>query len=172
MWNALALIEYKRDANSTLGAGLSTDEKAYIFSAHLNVQPSADWVINGRYGIKHATDLASGITTTGNTQLVGARSVWDLDPKWDVGVQCYTELAPSSLGGRQLAVGVEAGYSVMKNVWVSLGYNVTGFRDADLAGEDYTQRSVYLRLRFKFDENLFRPSNNAVALPASARLPP
>ena len=171
VWNALGLVEYKRSGNSTLGTGLTTDEKAWILSTHLNVQPGADWLVNGRYGFKHATDYASGVTTTGNTQLVGARSTWDLNPKWDIGVQAYTEFSPRSLGGRQLAVGVEGGYQVMKNVWVSVGYNVAGFRDADLTGDDYTQRSVYLRLRFKFDENLFKPRNNAEALPVSARLP-
>ena len=29
-----------------------------------------------------------------------------------------------------------------------------GFRAPDLAGEAYTQKGAYVRLRFKFDENL------------------
>ena len=172
VWNTLALLEYKRAANSTLGAGLDTDEKAYILSTNVNVQPSADWLLTGRYGFKHATDYTNGVTTTGNTELVGARSVWDVTSHWDAGVQAYAQFAPTSLGGRQLAVGGEVGYLVMKNVWVSVGYNVAGFRDADLSGDDYTQKAFYLRLRFKFDENLFRPRNNADPLPATARLVP
>jgi uncharacterized repeat protein (TIGR01451 family) len=172
VWNALALIEYKRSANSTLGAGLDTNERAYIVSTHWNVQPSADWVVNARYGVKWATDYADEESTTGLVQLIGARSVWDLDAHWDAGIQAYTEIAPMGLGGRQLALGGEVGYLIVKNLWFSAGYNVVGFRDPDLAGDDYTQRSFYVRLRFKFDENLFKPRNNADEIPASVPIPP
>ena len=172
VWNALALVEYKRSSNSTLGAGLDTNERAYIVSGHVNVQPTADWVVNARYGVKWATDYANNETTSGIVQLIGARSVWDLDAHWDVGIQCYTELSPRTMGGREIALGAEVGYLVIKNAWLSVGYNVEGFRDPDLAGDDYTQRAFYLRLRFKFDENLFKPRNNSDAIPASAPIPP
>jgi hypothetical protein len=52
-------------------------------------------------------------------------------------------------------------------VWLSIGYNILGFTDPDLTSEDYTQRAFYLRLRIKFDENLFKPKHNAEALPAN-----
>jgi hypothetical protein len=31
---------------------------------------------------------------------------------------------------------------------------VIGFRNQDLAGEDITRRGPFIRLRFKFDENI------------------
>ena len=52
-----------------------------------------------------------------------------------------------------------------------MGYNVRGIRDPDLAGGDYTQRAFYLRVRVKFDEDLFKPRNNAQALPAEVMVP-
>jgi hypothetical protein len=37
-------------------------------------------------------------------------------------------------------VGVEAGYLLQQNLWLSAGFNHTGFRgDADLAGYEYTR---------------------------------
>ena len=39
-------------------------------------------------------------------------------------------------------------------LWLSVGYNRFGFRDDDLASEGYTNKGVFLRLRYKFDENL------------------
>jgi len=64
---------------------------------------------------------------------------------------------------RQQAFGVEGGYLLRQNLWLSAGYNLSGFRgDADLAGYEYTQRGAYLRLRFKFDETLFRGSDPQV----------
>jgi hypothetical protein len=47
------------------------------------------------------------------------------------------------------------GYSVATNLWVSAGYNFFGYRDTDLAGADYTAKGPFVRLRYKFDENIF-----------------
>ena len=57
------------------------------------------------------------------------------------------------------ASGVETGYLVMENLWLSAGYNWRGFRDRDLTGSDYTAKGLYLRLRWKFDEDLFERKN-------------
>jgi uncharacterized repeat protein (TIGR01451 family) len=168
VWNALAWVEHKRTDNGTLGTGLTNDEAANIFSTHVNYQADASWVITGRYGIKRATDYAAGLTTSYTAQVLGARSVWDLTEHWDMGLQYFVEFGGNGLSSRQRAIGGEGGYLVMKNLWLSIGYNVVGFKDADLASEDYTQRGVYLRLRFKFDENLFKPSHNTEPLPADA----
>jgi hypothetical protein len=37
-------------------------------------------------------------------------------------------------------------------MWVSVGYNVTGFEDSDFTGADYTAKGPYLKLRFKVDQ--------------------
>jgi uncharacterized repeat protein (TIGR01451 family) len=168
VWNALARVEYKRSQNDTLGAGLNIDESADIFSAHVNVQPDARWVVEGRYGIKRAIDYLAAFPTCYVAQILGARSVWDLNEKWDAGLQYYLENGSNDGTGRQQAYGMELGYLVAKNAWLSVGYNLRGISDPDLAGQDYVQRAFYLRLRMKFDENLFRPRNNAQALPAEA----
>ncbi|MGI4848717.1 MAG: hypothetical protein ACRYGK_11355, partial [Janthinobacterium lividum] len=48
--------------------------------------------------------------------------------------------------------GVEGGYRVREDMWVSAGYNFFGFNDRDLSASNYTNRGVYLRMRYKFDE--------------------
>jgi len=55
---------------------------------------------------------------------------------------------------KQYGVGVELGYLVAQNLWVSAGYNVFGYKDPDMAGADYTARGPFVRLRYKFDEAL------------------
>jgi hypothetical protein len=40
------------------------------------------------------------------------------------------------------------------NLWASAGYNFFGYKDADLAGADYTAKGPFIRLRYKFDETL------------------
>jgi opacity protein-like surface antigen len=53
-------------------------------------------------------------------------------------------------------LGAEVGYLVAKNVWVTAGYNFLGFEARDFDQSEDTNPGVYLRLRAKFDEDLFR----------------
>ncbi|MBT9476121.1 SdrD B-like domain-containing protein [Polaromonas sp.] len=161
VWNALGRIEYKRDADSTLGAGLMRDESAWIISSHVNVQPDRRWLVTGRYAAKWVTDRSNGLVSKSLTQLAGARSTWDMTERWDVGLQGYRMWGD---GAAESAVGIEVGYLAWKNLWLSLGYNIKGFNAAELAGEAYTQRGLYLRMRFKFDENLFEAGTRVHAI--------
>lgn len=169
VWNALGRIEYKRDFDSSLGVGLNRDESYWIISSHLNVQPNRNWLLSGRAAAKWANDRSSGIQSRSFTQLVGGRSTWDLTERWDVGLQAYRMWGD---GAAETAVGFEVGYLAWKNMWLSAGYNVKGFQAAALAGDAYTQRGLYLRMRFKFDEDLFASSASAVAHTHSASAAP
>ena len=86
--------------------------------------------------------------------MVGARGTWEFAPKWDVGLVA-SSLIGETTGSRQYAVGLEVGYLVATNLWVSAGDNFSGYSDADLSGADYTVKGPYVRLRYKFDESLF-----------------
>lgn len=177
VWNLLARVEWKRDQGNNFesfgtddvqaGTNGSLNYSAKILSVHVNYQPSATWTLDGRYAAKKVNDYANNITSSYIAQLVGGRSMWDITSKWDGGVHYYA-IFGGGLSAHQQSIGAELGYIVAKNLWLSLGYNFQGFSDQDLAGEDYTQSGVYLRLRFKFDENVFKPSNNATPLPADA----
>ena len=81
------------------------------------------------------------------------RVLYDITERWDFGVQASGLF---SSGGRQYGLGLETGYAIVDNLWASVGYNFIGFSDDDLVESDYTRRGIYLRLRFKFDEKLFR----------------
>ena len=57
-------------------------------------------------------------------------------------------------GGRRSALGGEVGFQLQKNLWLSAGYNVTGFADRDLVSSNFTTRGMFVRLRMKFDESV------------------
>ena len=87
--------------------------------------------------------------------------VYDLSENWDVGVMASAQFGQR--GAVQSAYGLEAGYLLRQNLWLSAGVNFTGFEgDTDLVGYEYTRAGVYLRLRFKFDEHLFKGSDREV----------
>jgi opacity protein-like surface antigen len=84
--------------------------------------------------------------------------MYDVTERWDAGV--FTSMLTGA-GARQYGVGLETGYAVIDNLWVSAGYNVLGFTDDDLVDSDYTRRGFYIRLRYKFDEKLFTGRDHA-----------
>jgi hypothetical protein len=165
VWNALGRIEYKRDHDTTLVDG--TDEGAWILSTHLNVQPGHGFNIAARYAAKLARDRANGLDTASFTQLLGGRVTRDVDERWDLGLQAYVTWGN---GVREQAFGLELGYLLWKNLWLSAGYNIKGFSAKDLAGDATTQRGAYLRVRFKFDEAVFdgKGEGHAGAAPAAS----
>jgi hypothetical protein len=93
--------------------------------------------------------------------------VYDVTENWDIGV-----LASSFRGdydADQYAYGVELGRLLRQNLWLSVGYNFVGFRaDPDLAGYEYTDEGAFVRLRFKFDEDLFRRDDARYRTPDQA----
>ena len=160
--NALAKYEYKteRDDSSLTTGSLSS--QAHILSAHADWHPSRPWWMTGRVAGKWQTDqFEAGVTDTFTAQLLSGRVLYDVTENWDLGLM--TSVQFGQYGARQYALGIEAGYLLKQNLWLSVGANSTGFvADRDLAGYEYTQQGVYLRMRYKFDQNLFAGGNKTI----------
>ena len=65
------------------------------------------------------------------------------------------------------SAGPSIGFTPLANAWVSLGYNIRGFRDRDFGATNYTARGPYVTLRFKFDQLTGRESNAPASRTAS-----
>lgn len=151
-WNALARYEYNlKDIDG--GASPSRDE-AHIVSLHVNYQPRRDLIASGRYAFKLGRERLDDQQNDYLAHLIFGRVTMDL---WkDIDASLQGAYMVDDRGGGKYALGAEVGYGIMSNLWLSLGYNLGGFRDDALTGGDYTDAGVYLRLRFKFDEGLFK----------------
>ncbi len=161
--NALAKIEFKQESDASNAAVGELKTRALIASSHIDYHPSRPWWLSGRVAGKWQNDrFELGATDSFKSQLFSGRVVYDITENWDLGAMLALQTGRNS--ARQTAAGVEVGYLLRQNLWLSAGFNATGFKgDADLAGYEYTQRGVYLRLRFKFDEDVFkggRPQTN------------
>jgi len=147
-WNGLAKYEYKLERDT----GLAELERAvHAIGVTANWQPRLATLFSARYAAKVAQDRSGGLDTRSVAQLFAARVTQELKRDWDIGATVQM-LVDGGTRGRQFGAGLEAGYQLRKNVWVSAGYNLLGFREPDLASADATARGVYLRLRMKFDE--------------------
>jgi hypothetical protein len=171
--NALARYEYKlEEDDSGLSLALPAGEdvgqdvrtRAHIFSAHADWHPSRPWWLTGRVAAKWQRDRFSyndgGVVDSRfRGLLLSGRVVYDVTENWDVGVLGATFRGDQ--GSNQYAYGVEVGRLLRQNLWLSAGYNWVGFEgDEDLSGYEYTQQGAFLRLRFKFDEDIFRRDDN------------
>ena len=156
-FDLLAMVEYKSESNINAG-----DEWRHVTlgSVHVNYHPSRPWWWSGRLAAKQVDErfpvLDGGVQASYKAWLLGGRLVYDMTENWDLGLLMSVMQGGAGSGARsrQTAVGVEAGYLMRQNVWLSAGYNISGFRDRDLSN-DYTAKGAYLRLRFKFDQQLF-----------------
>ena len=159
--NALAKVEHKdeRDASNSAVGELKT--RAFIASAHADWHPSRPWWLTGRIAGKWQRDqFEQGVQSSFKAQLLAGRLVYDVTEHWDVGLLAAAQLGQS--GARQYAHGAEVGYLLQQNLWLSAGFNVSGLSgDSDLTGYEYVQRGFYVRLRFKFDETLFKGRDRA-----------
>jgi len=152
-WNMLNMFELRFEKDTT-DPTLAHDRTSAIFSSDINYQASSAFDLSGRYAVKLVDETARGIASSSGTHLLDMRATYDLSRKWDVGASMNSMFQPSD-GSHVFGVGGEAGYMVVRNLWLSGGYNFIGFSSADLSGEDTTRQGPYIRLRFKFDEQLF-----------------
>jgi opacity protein-like surface antigen len=163
----LGLVELKRESNDTVPAS-STNRSANIVSMRVNYHPSRPWWVSGRFAYKQVKENLIGVQDNYSANLLSGRVTYDITNRWSLGAHV------SSLQGRdarQYAYGLEAGYTVVDNFLVVLGYTWRGFKDTDLAPENYTNRGWYLGLRYKFDEDLFNsrlPRVNKTLPPSGA----
>jgi hypothetical protein len=58
-------------------------------------------------------------------------------------------------GSTKRGVGLEIGRIMTENLWLSAGYNFKELKDRDL-NTDYSTKGAFIKLRYKFDENLFK----------------
>ncbi len=154
--NAVGKIELKREIDDSGANACGVRSKAVIGSLLADVHPARPWWLTGRLAAKNQPDRFENCVPDSFKGVLGAaRLTYDITENWDFGLM--GALFAGQGGARQKALGLEMGYLMQQNLWLSAGYNAAGFAgDADLTGYEYTRRGVYLRLRFKFDENLFK----------------
>jgi hypothetical protein len=152
-WNALGRYEIKYEDDSE--DDFTSQRLVHVLSTHLDYQLSPRLRSNGRYALKWAQELADAPDEQALGQLLAARFTYDIATRWDVGLIGSVHVT-GPLEAVDYGLGAELGYLLGKNVWVAAGYNFFGFEDDDLVDGDYSDPGVYLRLRAKFDEDVFQ----------------
>jgi large repetitive protein len=151
--NALARYEYKLERDGSDLAAIAK-RHVHIVSAHADRQLGAAWLVQGHYAGKALSERSLGLQSRYTVHELGARSSHDINDSWDLGLAARMLFSDGGRS-RQQGLGAETGLRLQRNLWLSLGYNFSGYSDKDLEGSDSTSKGVFVRLRFKFDERLF-----------------
>jgi len=187
-FNALARYEHRAEEARGDGSGagsidggifgddtrLTGRSVADIFAANVNYTPHPGSAFTGRIGTKWAVDDDGILRSRNWLTLVQGRFIQDIGDRWDVGVQAGVLFGQD--GATRITVGAEIGYRLMRDLWLSAGYNVVGLSDRDLAAADYTSRGFFARIRHKFGEEAlgFNPVTVAprpLPFPESEKVP-
>ncbi len=138
--------------------------KRVINSFSLNwspVQKAEDGRYLGRsevslfWGTRYVFDRFGADDLKGWSNVIGTDLRFDLSQTFDLGFSGTIRQNP---GGRSysLSGGPSIGISPVKNSYISIGYNVTGFRDRDFDDARYTRSGPFVTLRLKFDQTTFQ----------------
>ena len=156
-WAALLCYDYKIYRDHSVADG--SNYAAHIGSLNVNWHPDRKLTVDARLAGEARTDVVPNSATGGTTKnsftalLASSRVIYDVTPRFDLSLMAA--VTRSSQGhATEYAQGAEAGYLIAKNVWLSAGYNWTGFNTSDLSGSDYHNRGAFLRLRVKFGGDL------------------
>lgn len=103
------------------------------------------------WGTRYTFDAYNGDDLKGWSNTIGTDVRFDLGKKVSVGGSGTLRENP---GGRSFAyaAGPVIDLSIMKNSDISIGYNVSGYRDLDYQDARYTHSGPYITIRLKFDQ--------------------
>ena len=149
----VGLLKYElRDGDDPAGIGVRLQRRQNILSADANYLVSQSLQARVHYAWKGSRDNTDALETATSAHLLSGRLSKDLTRRLNLSLLGSTLWNSNS---RQLSYGIEGGYGLTDNLLMSLGYNFSELRNRSFADETLG-KGFYLRLRFKFDEDLFR----------------
>jgi len=130
-----------------------------VNNLNLNWLPNRTNQFALHHGIKYVLDRFDSGDYEGWIQALDGEYRHDINERFDLGLQMGL-LHSMQANNYQYSLGPTVGVSLIKNLWVSLGYNFRGFEDDDFSTAGYTSQGPYIKLRFAFDQNSVRDALN------------
>jgi hypothetical protein len=155
VWNALSKYEYKTERSLSNALG-NLNASVHVVSLDVDYHPRRPVWFAGKVAAKRRSDVLVGVSDTFQAQLLQGRVIYDITNRWDVGL--IGSVLFEDTGTRRSGVGVELGRVVSDNLWLSVGFNFKELKDKDIM-TDYSSKGAFLKLRYKFDEKLFKGKN-------------
>ena len=152
-WSFLDRIDLVYDRALSSG----TEQKSWrlINNFNANRRISAATSLSLQYAFKYVRSEFDGDDFTGYTDLFGVDLRHGFRDRWDFGIGTSVMHSRKSKV-MDYSAGIDVGYNLGRNMWLSLGYNFAGFDDEDFAQARYTAAGPFLRFSIKADQQLLR----------------
>ena len=152
-WIVLNRLDLKQESQSDLFGEFESARIINNLNSNWQLNP---WMQLGlQLGARYVRSTFDDERYSGLSSLYGVDMRRDLTERFDVGLH-GTMLSSLESGVSETAVGVDVGYALAKNVWMSIGYNFTGFRDDDFEASRYTAQGPFIKFRMKVDQETFK----------------
>ncbi len=122
-----------------------------VNSLSINYTPKAGTEISIFWGARYSSTILDTDDVAGWSNLLGADLRFDLARTLDLAIAATVR---EGAGARAFgyAIGPSFGLKPFDNGWISIGWNVVGFRDRDFEQDRYTRSGPYVTMRIKFDQ--------------------
>lgn len=135
--------------------GSAEDSWRLINNLVANRRLGAATELSLQYAFKYVRSNFSGSALTGYSDLAGIDFRRGFRGRFDVGFNASVYNSYRS-DVSDYAVGMDVGYNLATNIWISAGYNFAGFYDRDFADARYTAQGPFLRFSIKADQHSLR----------------
>jgi len=147
----LLQTRWVQDTTSTGESKSIEQSRRIVNNAHLNWKFNSQNQLATQYGIKRILDQYSQQDYTSTVHYLAGEWRHQFNERWDFGTH-GRELIHTGKQ-QQNSYGFSVGMRPIKNLWTSIGFNFEGFVDNDFSAANYTAQGVYLKLRFKADQD-------------------
>ena len=131
------------------------ESQRFINNFNANRRISARTELSLQYAFKYVKSMFDSQEFSGYTDLVGVDFRRGFKNKWDWGAHTSVYHSYES-EVVDYGFGLDVGYNVRDNMWVSVGYNFAGFHDSDFAQARYTAEGPFLQISIKADQHALR----------------
>lgn len=152
-WSFLNRIDLFSDQLTSLAE--QQDSWRIVNNFNANRRFSAATQLSLQYAFKYVKSDFDGDSYSGYTDLIGVDMRHGFKERWDAGLNTSVYHSYQS-GVIDYGLGLDIGYNVGTNMWLTLGYNFQGFDDDDFAAARYTASGPYLRFTIKADQHLLK----------------
>ncbi|MDH5301527.1 MAG: hypothetical protein OEW58_09220 [Gammaproteobacteria bacterium] len=131
-----------------------TEEQRIVNLLSLNYR-QRPWQVSMQYGAKTVGHTIGSLSYDNVVELIGSELRRDINPRWDIGV--HGRVLRASLQQQQdYNHGFSVGHTFDKYIWLSTGYNFSGFVDKDYSRNNVTRAGPYIQFRMNFDQHSVR----------------
>ncbi|MEO0573885.1 MAG: OmpA family protein [Pseudomonadota bacterium] len=152
-WAFLNRTDIVFDETQTTGA--SRESRRYINNFNAVRRLAAGRELALQYAAKYVSSEFDGDQYNGYTDLAGISYRAPFGERWEYRLN-GSVLHSWDSDVLDYSAGAEIGYNPRDNLWLSFGYNLIGFRDADFENARYTAAGPFINVTIKADQQTLR----------------